>query len=131
MSYLMKQDIITLTEYTLSGERDIRYCDVRFTAGVWASNGSVWLMVTDGATTTNGAVHSGSGTYEDLSVIHTISEDATELTAAVYMSEGNESATVSVASASFAIINYKRDVTGGCPSCGSYTYDPTRPLIKV
>ena len=26
---------------------------------------------------------------------------------------------------------YTREVTGGCPCCGSYLYDPKQPIIKV
>ena len=139
MAYLAKQDMISNNkDYTLSGERDIRYCDVVFTALVWSSTADVvWLRITDGATTTDGTAHDGEaldeydGSWKTLTVNHTISEDATELTAVIYLDEPTESLGIQATSAVFYVVNYNRSVVGGCPCCGTYMYDPAKPVLTI
>ena len=132
MAYLLKQDLLQNKDITLSGLNDWRYCDVTFSADIeFCSEADIaFLRIDDGGSTTDSAAHTGDETRQRLSVTHTIGSCATKLEAIVYFNP-TETMSIWVYDTSFSLDYYTRKTSGGCPCCGSFTYDPTRPSIQV
>jgi len=133
MAAYVYQDILTSNkDITLSGSNDVRYCTITFSCELssdLASSG--FIRIDDGDTNTDSSYHTGGDSYETITVSHTVSCDATRLWAVIYMEEPEATDELYFRNAVFSVDYYTRNVSGGCPCCGSFTYDPARPSIQV
>jgi len=133
MGAFLSQSVQDYLDISLSGKNDWRYCSITFSCSVQAFEAeTASLRIIDGVGESSSSYHSGGGAFETLTVTHVIDEDATEITVFIDCLDPSETREVYFTDAELSMDKFDREVSGGCPCCGSYLYDekpaPIPPL---